>query len=341
MATADSPQIPIIDFGRFATDFDGVAEEIKSVCETWGFLYLKNHGMKQESIDRIFEIADGFFKHTLQSEKDLCPWNSIHNAGYQTHAPVPAYFSDYGTADKTQEADPKEIFSFRKENSYDQPLPPTLARARPDIQGFLHEAHQTIAVPVLECLSATLGLDRKRLPDLHRWEKPSVGSLRLLHYPALKPGEEAPVRLASHTDQGVITVLFQHKIMGLQVRPPIYTGPVQPGEKWLDAPVIPGTVLINIGETMTYLSGGRMKSTLHRVARSPRTEEHYQHRYTAVYFCHANEDTPLEVLEGLEGGVKHETPISCVTGRPVKTVKDWIEHRHSLGRELPTKQIAV
>jgi isopenicillin N synthase-like dioxygenase len=128
-----------------------------------------------------------------------------------------------------------------------------------------------------------------------------------------------------------VTVLIQHKVMGLQVRPPNLSGPVLEGEEWLDAPIIPGAVLVNIGETMTFLSGGVMKSTLHRVARSPRIEDQGKERFSCVYFCHANEDTKLEMVEGIKGGNRKTPPLSCVTGKRVETVKDWIQHRHSRG----------
>ncbi len=198
------------------------------------------------------------------------------------------------------------------------------------------EVHEKIAIPVLSCLGLGLGLSGEHLPVLHRHTSPSMTTLRLIHYPALPPSDTAPIRLASHTDQGVITILFQSQIAGLQVRPPRYTGPIQPLMRvWLDAPVIPGAVLINIGETMTFFSGGLMKSTLHRVARSPLHQDAGKDRFSMAYFCHPNMDTLLEVLQGLQGkeGVQaREAPVSCVTGKKVRTVKDWIEHRHSMGR---------
>merc|ERR1712217_38147 len=35
--------------------------------------------------------------------------------------------------------------------------------------------------------------------------------------------------------------------------------------KWIDVPVIPGSVVVNIGGTLNKLSGGRVTATLHRV----------------------------------------------------------------------------
>lgn len=50
-------EIPVIDLSKLTTDFNGVAKEIKDVAGSWGFLYVKNHGVDQEKIDRMFEIV--------------------------------------------------------------------------------------------------------------------------------------------------------------------------------------------------------------------------------------------------------------------------------------------
>ncbi|KAH8807248.1 hypothetical protein F5884DRAFT_833038 [Xylogone sp. PMI_703] len=355
MVLIDPNEIPIIDLANLETDFNGVADAIKEVAATWGFLYVKNHGIEQEKIDRMFEIvsiylpslaqsADVFFNKTSIEEKLSTPWGSIENAGYEDKRAKDESktYEEHGRDDVTKKDDPKEFFVFRKTNSYDQPLPPTLAKVNKEIQGFMRSAHEQIALKVLACLSVSLGLPDNYFPNLHNFDSPSFSTLRLLHYPALD-GEDAttPVRLRAHTDHTVVTVLFQHKVMGLQVRPPNLTGPVMDGEQWLDAPIIPGAALVNIGETMTFLSGGLLKSTLHRVARSPRLEDESKERFSCVYFCHANEDTKLEMAEGLKGGVRRSPPISCVTGKRVETVKDWIQHRHSRGTELAIEKEAV
>ncbi|KAK7905969.1 hypothetical protein LTR67_000693 [Exophiala xenobiotica] len=333
MANMDPDNIPIVDFSRYNTDLPSLAREIKQICETWGFLYLKNHGLEQEKVDRMFNISETFFKNTPYEEKASTPWNSIYNAGFDAKTGTEKYMSENGAKDIVSAQDGKEVFVIRKQKSYDQPMPPSLRKFNPEIQQFMAETHEKIAVRLLACLGLGLGLTKDRLPEVHKHESPSYTTLRLIYYPALEQLDDAPIRLPSHTDQGVITILFQHQIAGLQVRPPKYSGPIKTDEIWLDAPVVPGAVLINIGETMTFFSGGLMKSTLHRVARSPKPEDAGKDRYSMAYFCHPNQDTLLEVMQGIEGAVKRETPISCVTGRQVETVKDWIEHRHSLGRQ--------
>ncbi|EXJ60312.1 hypothetical protein A1O7_04464 [Cladophialophora yegresii CBS 114405] len=86
--------IPIIDFSRSTTNLSALAEEIKQVCATWGFLYLVNHGLPQPQIDRMFEVSATFFKPIPRAEKALFPWNSLANVGYDAKTGTQGYFHD-------------------------------------------------------------------------------------------------------------------------------------------------------------------------------------------------------------------------------------------------------
>ena len=65
--------------------------------------------------------------------------------------------------------------------------------------------------------------------------------------------------------------------------------PGQPGleiltstQSWAPVPVIQGTVLVNIGDLLSYWTNGLLKSTVHRVI-GPKDA---QTRYSIAYFCH-------------------------------------------------------
>jgi isopenicillin N synthase-like dioxygenase len=80
--------------------------------------------------------------------------------------------------------------------------------------------------------------------------------------------------------------LFQNGIPGLEVQ--------ASRTHWISAPIIPGAVLVNIGDQMEYWTGGRFKSTKHRVVFLP---EHAQHdRYSIAYFCQANDAVLLDAI---------------------------------------------
>jgi len=82
--------------------------------------------------------------------------------------------------------------------------------------------------------------------------------LRILHYPPLRGDEPVgSVRAAAHEDINLLTVLPAANEPGLQVCD--LTG------KWYDVPCDPGSVAINAGDMLKFLSAGYYPSTTHQV----------------------------------------------------------------------------
>ena len=63
---------------------------------------------------------------------------------------------------------------------------------------------------------------------------------------------------------------------------------------WVAAPVIPNTILINIGDHLQMWTNGLLKSTMHRVVYNPMQLHHS--RYSIACFIHANDDTKLDPI---------------------------------------------
>jgi isopenicillin N synthase-like dioxygenase len=61
------------------------------------------------------------------------------------------------------------------------------------------------------------------------------------HYYPYCPQPDLTVGIMSHTDPGVLTVLLQDQIGGLQVKH---------GEGWVDVKPVPGAIVINVGDIM-------------------------------------------------------------------------------------------
>jgi isopenicillin N synthase-like dioxygenase len=98
----------------------------------------------------------------------------------------------------------------------------------------------------------------------------SCGELRYFQYPdvpkracADSPGA-GPDRMAAHFDMDVVTLLHQT---------PCDNGFVSLealiGEDYVKLPAIRGTLVVNLGEILRLLTGGRVKATVHRVVRPP------------------------------------------------------------------------
>ena len=94
----------------------------------------------------------------------------------------------------------------------------------------------------------------------HELTADPVVLFRIFHYP---PARETTAAdrwgVAEHTDYGLLTMLLQDDTGGLEVRRP---------DGWVSIPAEPGALVCNIGDMLERMSGGRYRSTAHRV-RSP------------------------------------------------------------------------
>jgi len=79
-------EIPVIDIGAMSgTDAAAklaVARAIRGASETVGFVYIRNHGVADADLARIFELGRRFFALPLEDKVSLHQRNSPHHAGY-------------------------------------------------------------------------------------------------------------------------------------------------------------------------------------------------------------------------------------------------------------------
>ena len=134
--------------------------------------------------------------------------------------------------------------------------------------------------------------------------------LRLLHYPPVENPKEGQLGAGAHTDYGTLTVLFQDDAGGLEVQN-------LEGE-WVEAPPIPGTVVINTGDLVARWSNDRFKSTPHRVV--PRPAAMKNGRLSIAFFSDPDPDV---VIEAIPSCVSEENPAKY----PPITAGDYIAER--------------
>jgi len=132
-----------------------------------------------------------------------------------------------------------------------------------------------------------------RLEDCHRDDLPSKSTLYFLNYPAEVKIKEDGSGQNMHTDIGSLTLLFAPQ-WGLQV--------VTSGNKeWQWVEPKPRHAIVNVGDTLRFLSHRRFRSALHRVLP---IEGQSNDRFSVSYFLRASNNTEFEASDGSKSSAK-------------------------------------
>jgi isopenicillin N synthase-like dioxygenase len=150
---------------------------------------------------------------------------------------------------------------------------------------FIDHAH-TITLMILSRLSSQLGLlGASRFEAHHADPGPSLSTLGLLRYPKHGKGPAdttaAPSNVGhnKHTDVGSLTFLLAAQ-WGLQFLS-LMT------KRWEFIEPRPGHAIINVGDSLHFLSGGELASVVHRVVPLQKTQD--ENRYSIAYFLRMND----------------------------------------------------
>lgn len=258
-------RLPVIDMspllgrgnaaGRMAT-----SAEIASACEAHGFFYAVGHGIPAEALAALEAESRRFF--ALPLERKMAIDMARGGRAWRGYFPV-------GGELTSGRPDLKEGLYLGVELPPDHPRvraglpmhganlwPEELPGLRAAAEAYMAGATRAAAA-LMEGVSLSLGLEADYFARAYTGE-PTV-LFRIFHYPAQGPAEQDWSQswgVGEHTDYGLLTLLAQDRFGGLQVKSP--TG-------WIEAPPIEGALVCNIGDMLERLTGGRFKSTPHRV----------------------------------------------------------------------------
>ncbi|KAF2719321.1 Clavaminate synthase-like protein [Polychaeton citri CBS 116435] len=270
---------PIIDVSDIDNSQLSIAGKITDACKTWGFILLKNHNIPVEDIDEMFQLAREFFLNMGEDKK--APWSI--NSKYV------GYSSALSDAFKDDKA---SMWLSGKPGSLKDDLdslPPFWRQHTDKIEAFKHGCH-SLVIKLLICFALAMELpDRNHFAKAHAEDAGNGNKFRLICYPSR---DNDPVknttRMSQHSDSGSVTLLFQ-TCSGLEVESP--TG------QWIQAPHIPGHILVNLGDALAFWSGARLKATPHRVTFGG--VPHDAERLTMAYFGAAAPETLLEPIHAV------------------------------------------
>ncbi len=233
------------------------AAEIDQACREFGFFYLTGHGIDPALQARLDAHARAFFALPEAQRAEL---------GMERGGPAwRGWFPPEGELTSGR-PDRKEGIYFGAELPPDDlrvragtPLhganlfPSQVPELRDAVLSYL-TSMTTLGHAVMRGVALGLGLSADWF---HRnlTADPLI-LFRIFRYPP-ETGVAAPNwGVAEHTDYGLLTMLRQDDAGGLEVHAP--TG-------WIEAPPIPDTFVCNIGDMLERMTGGRYRSTPHRV----------------------------------------------------------------------------
>lgn len=254
----DFSSLPIIDVASLATvgvEKQRMAAEINSACRQSGFFYVVGHGVDAGLQQRLQGLAREFFalptaeKMRIEMSRGGKAWRGYFRVGDELTSGRP---------------DQKEGLYFGAELPEDHPLvqadtplhgpnlfPETPADLRATVLEYM-TALTALGQRLMGGIALALGLPESYFAD-HGTREP-LTLFRIFNYPP--PPSPELWGVGEHTDYGLLTILLQDDVGGLEVKSK---------SGWVAAPPLPGSLVCNIGDMLDRMTRGVYRSTPHRV----------------------------------------------------------------------------
>lgn len=288
-----------------------LAKQLYHAVHHVGFFYVKNYGISQEDVDNQFTLAKHFFELPVDEKEKF----EVNYAA-----------ADYnGWRRPLKDRDNVEIYNIAKftkdfEGKYKQP---ELLQAHiSEIEHFAKALHSNVVLPLLRLFAIVLELpDEDYLVKQHTYEKKSEDHFRyMIYHKRTAEQHEASGygQSGGHTDLGTVTLLFRQPIAGLQIL----------GEdgKWTWVSAQPGTITVNLADTISHLTGGWLKSSVHRVL-APPTDQWQYDRTGLLYFVRPHNETVLNPIT--DSPVLKREGVKPRFTTPV-TMEQWVKAKQTL-----------
>nr|ALG05126.1 2-oxoglutarate-dependent dioxygenase [Sinopodophyllum hexandrum] len=239
--TSVSQTIPLIDLSQ---PRQTIVDQIRDASRTWGFFQILNHGIPPEFLDRLITSIKAFNEQPTETKAQHYSREIGRGVAFSTNF-------DLFQSKAASWRDTIQISLGPRQLDFN--LVPEIFRK--EVEEWNRHIGQ-LGESLMGILSEGLGLETDGLKKLTCLE----GKLMVCHYYPHCPQPDRTVGIASHMDPGVLTVLVQDQIGGLQVKH---------GEEWVDVKPIPGALVINIGDLLQMISNDEYKSVEHRVLANP------------------------------------------------------------------------
>ncbi len=267
--------------------------ELDRACRDHGFFLLEGHDL-DDVIAETFEAAKRFFGSSREVKGSV-----------RRDAANPLGYNERELTKRRR--DHKEVFDF---------VDPTQGKAAhynrwPDgVEGFReamvthYDACSELAARTSDLVFAAMGLS-DQTKAAHLGDR-TTSNMRLNHYTLGDPVPESErdglaelgdVALGHHTDLGLLTLLIQDDVGGLQA---------DSGDHgWIDVEPRPGTIVVNLADCMQVWTNDRYRAAVHRVL--PMTTST---RISIPYFYNPDREATIAPIPEVADGAPKYRPFA-------------------------------
>lgn len=287
MPELQAEKLPILNLSELdeaANRRQAFLARLRETAHGVGFFYVSGHGVPQHLIRDVLAQSRQFFALPEADKLAIQMVNSAQFRGYNRAG----LEHTRGKPDWREQID---IGAELPERAIDRAAPPwtrlqgpnqwpaAQPSLRPVILDYL--GHVTdLAVRITRAFAEALEQPANVFEPIYT---PAPNQLlKIVRYPG-REKSEGDQGVGAHKDSGFVTVLLQDTQSGLQV---------EGKSDWIDAPPIPGTFVINIGEVLEMASNGYLRANVHRVVSPPAGGD----RLSVPFFFGARLDATVPVL---------------------------------------------
>lgn len=321
--------LPVIDISGLYAEQEQkrirVAAELAEAAENVGFFYITGYDIPPALESALIDCAKEYFGQSLPEKMCNYIGHSQNHSGYVPEGEERFYAS-------AKQPDLKETYDVNYDLTDLTLCRPMLGPGQwPDNKSFkstvsaYYHAGLDLGRVLFRGFALALGLDEEYFDSVLRHPP---NQLRLIHYPCNSELEDRE-GIGAHTDYECFTLLLPTED-GLEV--------MNGAGEWIDAPVRPGCLIVNIGDMMEVLSNGRFVATTHRVRQVPKE------RYSFPLFCTCDYDTiiqPVVPAATSHSGKKYQ-PIRCGDHLYAQTIQtfSYLQQRLAEGKiNLPDSSL--
>ncbi|XP_028790018.1 protein DMR6-LIKE OXYGENASE 2-like [Neltuma alba] len=234
--------IPIVDFSLLNSHDPQLHADavfrLGKACAEWGFFMLTNHGISEKLMEEVTSKAHEFHNFPVEEKKEFVDKGPLaptrHGTSFFPEAEKVHHWRDYLKVITLPE------FNFSHK-------PPSFKEVGYDYSRKIRAVARTL----LQGISESLGLETPAIVEATGFDS-GLQIFTVNLYP-LCPQPELALGMPPHSDHGLLTLLCQNGIGGVQIK-----------HDWVNVDPLPNCLIVNAADQLEAVSNGKYKSILHR-----------------------------------------------------------------------------